>query len=156
MSPAAQPRLTHLCAAQARARHQPRHEQSGGRRPRPTAAKKKAAKKRTSESSEKEPRPPGAPLPDFVPPSLATLRTKAPSGAGWVHEIKFDGYRYPGPGPYHGNVRLCTRKGSDWTSKFPDVAAAVAELSARTALVDGEVVILDAAAFRVFRDCRPR
>ena len=120
-----------------------------GRRPRPTAAKKKAAKKRTSESSEKEPRPPGAPLPDFVPPSLATLRTKAPSGAGWVHEIKFDGYRIQARLD-HGNVRLLTRKGLDWTSKFPNVAAAVAELSARTALVDGEVVILDAGGVSSF------
>ena len=38
-------------------------------------------------------RPHGAPLPKFVPPSLATLRATAPSGEGWVHEIKFDGYR---------------------------------------------------------------
>jgi bifunctional non-homologous end joining protein LigD len=118
-------------------------------RPRPSAAEKKTAKKRTSKSSEKEPRPHGAPLPDFVPPSLATLRATAPSGEGWLHEIKFDGYRIQARLD-RGNVRLLTRKGLDWTSKFPNVAAAVAKLPAHTALVDGEVVIEDAGGVSIF------
>ena len=84
-----------------------------------------------------------------MPPSLATLRTTAPSGAGWVHEIKFDGYRIQARLD-RGKVRLLTRKGLDWTSKFPNVAAAVAELPARTALIDGEVVILDAGGVSSF------
>ena len=71
-------------------------------------------------------------MPDFVPPSLATLRTAAPSGVGWVHEIKFDGYRIQARLD-HGGVRLLTRKGLDWTSKFPNVAAAVAKLPAALA-----------------------
>ncbi len=44
-------------------------------------------------SNERTGQPRGAPLPEFVPPSLATLRASAPSGEDWVHEIKFDGYR---------------------------------------------------------------
>ena len=131
------------------AKTSPKTSPQSGRRPRPSAGKKKTAKKRTSKSSEKEPRPQGGPLPDFVPPSLATLRTKAPSGAGWVHEIKFDGYRIQARLD-RGKVRLLTRKGLDWTGKFPNVAAAVAELSARTALIDGEVVILDAGGVSSF------
>ena len=35
----------------------------------------------------------GTPLPDFIPPSLATLRAQPPDGPGWIHEVKFDGYR---------------------------------------------------------------
>jgi bifunctional non-homologous end joining protein LigD len=101
-----------------------------------------SAKKSTRKSKEKESRPHGAPLPDFVPPSLATLRATAPSGEGWVHEIKFDGYRIQARLD-HGDVRLLTRKGLNWTSKFPNVAVAVADLSARTALIDGEVVVED-------------
>ena len=101
-----------------------------------------SAKKSTRKSKEKESRPHGAPLPDFVPPSLATLRATAPSGGGWVHEIKFDGYRIQARLD-HGDGRLLTRKGLDWTSKFPNVAAAVADLPARTALIDGEVVVED-------------
>jgi bifunctional non-homologous end joining protein LigD len=98
-----------------------------------------------SPAIEKKPRaakPPQAPLPDFIPPSLATLSTAPPSGSGWVHEIKFDGYRIQARLD-HGEVRLLTRKGLDWTKKFPNVADAVAKLNAKTALLDGEVVVED-------------
>jgi bifunctional non-homologous end joining protein LigD len=84
----------------------------------------------------------GAPLPSFVPPSLATLRETAPNGPQWLHEVKFDGYRIQARLD-HGAVRLLTRKGLDWTEKFPNVARAVAALPAKTALIDGEIVIED-------------
>ena len=46
-----------------------------------------------------------------------------PSGPGWAHEIKFDGYRMQlridG-----GKATLLTRKGLDWSDKFPEIAAA--------------------------------
>lgn len=106
---------------------------TGARTPRRAVAKKTKAK-----TAEKKSR--GAPLPDFVPPSLATLRTVAPSGAGWVHEIKFDGYRIQARLD-HGKVRLLTRKGLDWARKFPNIAAAAAKLPAETALLDGEIVV---------------
>lgn len=81
-------------------------------------------------------------LPQFVQPSLATLRTHAPDGAGWVHEIKFDGYRIQARVD-HERVALRTRKALDWTGKFSVVANAVSKLTARTALIDGEVVAED-------------
>ncbi len=81
-------------------------------------------------------------LPDFVPPSLATLRTTAPSGPAWLHEIKFDGYRIEARLD-HGKVRLLTRNRQDWTDRFPLIAAAVASLPADTALIDGELVAED-------------
>src|SRR6476646_10605202 len=118
----------------------PKTSPQSGRRPRPSAAKKKTAKKRISKSSEKEPRPHGAPLPDFVPPSLATLRAAAPSGEGWLHEIKFDGYRIQARLD-RGKVQLLTRKGLDWTGKFPTIAEAIAELPVKSALIDGELVV---------------
>src|SRR5262249_57451187 len=64
--------------------------QQRARSPRGAAASKKSRK---DSAKDRERRPPGARLPDFVPPSLATLRATAPSGTGWAHEIKFDGYR---------------------------------------------------------------
>jgi len=64
--------------------------QQRARSPRGAAASKKS---RNDSAKDKERRPGGARLPDFVPPSLATLRATAPSGTGWAHEIKFDGYR---------------------------------------------------------------
>jgi bifunctional non-homologous end joining protein LigD len=81
-------------------------------------------------------------LPGFVPPSLATLHSTAPSGDEWLHEIKFDGYRIEARFD-RGRVRLLTRKGLDWTHRFKPIADAVAALKADTALIDGEVVSED-------------
>jgi bifunctional non-homologous end joining protein LigD len=88
-------------------------------------------------------------LPAFVPPSLATLREEPPTGESWVHEIKFDGYRIQAR-LEQGKVRLLTRKGLDWTGKFPNIAAAVRELPVRDALIDGEVVVEDASGISSF------
>lgn len=100
--------------------------------PRKTKAKARAKKSKSSDAR----------LPKFVPPSLASLRATAPGAQGWVHEIKFDGYRMQARFD-HGTVQLKTRKGLDWTARFPNVAAAVAELPADTALIDGEIVVED-------------
>ena len=59
-----------------------------------------------------------------------------------MHEIKFDGYRIQARLD-HGKVKLLTRKGLDWTEKFPNIAADVARLPADTALIDGEIVVED-------------
>ncbi len=81
-------------------------------------------------------------LPRFRPPQLATQTEKAPSGEQWAHEIKFDGYRLisavAGAGP-----KLFTRSGLDWTAKFKSLAEALAALEVNSALLDGEVVVLD-------------
>ena len=116
------------------------------RSPRRPASTKKS---KSNKESKKESKGGSAPLPEFVPPSLATLRTAAPNGPGWIHEIKFDGYRIQARLD-HGDVRLLTRKGLDWTSKFPNVAAAVAKLPAETALIDGEIVVEDERGVSVF------
>jgi bifunctional non-homologous end joining protein LigD len=81
-----------------------------------------------------------AALPAFVEPCLATLSETAPESANWVHEIKFDGYRLQARID-NGKVKLLTRRGLDWTKKFPTVCAALSKLPAKTALIDGEVVV---------------
>jgi bifunctional non-homologous end joining protein LigD len=81
-------------------------------------------------------------LPDFVAPSLATLRDAAPNGAEWLHEIKFDGYRIEARLD-RGKVELLTRKKLDWTARFSRIADAVAALPAESALLDGELVVED-------------
>jgi bifunctional non-homologous end joining protein LigD len=113
--------------------------QSARKTPRAAAAKKSRAVKKAKSKKKSKARDP---LPDFVPPALATLRTVAPSGPGWIHEIKFDGYRIQARLD-HGEVRLLTRKGLDWKAKFPNIADAVAALPAETALLDGEIVVED-------------
>ena len=65
-------------------------------------------------------------LPRFVEPQLAQLVEQPPSGAGWVHEVKFDGYRIQ-LRVEKGKARLLTRKGLDWTQKFSAIAKAAAK-----------------------------
>src|SRR5215471_13016696 len=82
--------------------------------------------------------PTTAPLPDRVAPQLTQLVDAAPDGDGWLHEIKYDGYRMHARLD-HGVVKLLTRTGLDWTHKYPAIAKAVAELGARQAYLDGEL-----------------
>ena len=82
-------------------------------------------------------------MPDFVAPQLATLSDKPPEGEQWFHELKFDGYRmlcHVSP----GQVRFWSRNRKDWTHKFPNLGRAVKSFPAKTAILDGEVVALDA------------
>ncbi|CAL79487.1 putative ATP-dependent DNA ligase [Bradyrhizobium sp. ORS 278] len=79
-------------------------------------------------------------LPDFVPPELCTSVAQPPSGEGWAHEIKFDGYRVQ-IRVEDGQAALKTRKGLDWTAKFGVIAEAAAKLP--DAIIDGEIVALD-------------
>jgi len=75
---------------------------------------------------------PGAkpvPVPGFIEPCLASLRDKVPSGRGFVHELKLDGYRVQAH-LQDGRVTLYTRTGLDWTKRFPTIAADVARLPA--------------------------
>jgi hypothetical protein len=80
----------------------------------------------------------GAALPQWIRPQLTQLVQAAPDGDQWLHEIKYDGFRMHARLD-RGEVRLLTRNGLDWTSKYPQIAAAVAALSARQAYLDGEL-----------------
>ncbi|HEX9072756.1 MAG TPA: DNA ligase D, partial [Pseudolabrys sp.] len=103
----------------------------------------KSSKENMRLASSKDDPPAGArhaALPVFVAPCLATLSDKSPDSDKWVHEIKFDGYRIQARLD-RGKVKLLTRKGLDWTKKFPTIADAVAKLPVRSALIDGEVVV---------------
>src|SRR5437762_561293 len=81
------------------------------------------------------------PMPRVLRPQLATLVTEAPEGDGWLHELKFDGYRILGR-VQDGRARLISRNGNDWTANFPSLAAALEALPLSQALVDGEVAVL--------------
>ena len=82
-----------------------------------------------------------APLPATVKAQLATLVDEPPTGDDWLHEMKFDGYRILAR-LHGGQARLMSRNGKDWTGQFPTVAAAVAALPVRNALLDGEVAVV--------------
>src|SRR5581483_5521638 len=82
-----------------------------------------------------------AALADFYSPELATLVDRVPSGNEWLHEIKFDGYRILARID-RGRVKLFTREAHDWTARFENCAAALAQLPVRQAFLDGEIAAL--------------
>jgi bifunctional non-homologous end joining protein LigD len=57
---------------------------------------------------------------------------KAPDGPDWLHEIKFDGYRMHARLDA-GRVQILTRRGNDWTEKYPTIAKAIGGLPAQNA-----------------------
>ena len=78
-------------------------------------------------------------MPGFIRPQLATLKSKAPKGEQWLHEIKYDGYRVQ----VHlnrGRMQVFTRNGLDWTKRFTEIAGALAIPG--EAIIDGEVVVV--------------
>jgi bifunctional non-homologous end joining protein LigD len=80
-----------------------------------------------------------ASYPGFIEPALASSVERVPSGERWVHEIKFDGYRFS----LHianESVRVFTRRGNDWTNRFRKIANEAFLISAGSAIIDGEVV----------------
>jgi DNA ligase D-like protein (predicted ligase) len=80
--------------------------------------------------------------PDFIPPMLPRLVDAPPAADDWLHEIKHDGYRLHAR-VVKGKPQLLTRRGNDWTGKYPGVARAIASLPADNAYIDGEVGVVD-------------
>jgi bifunctional non-homologous end joining protein LigD len=78
-------------------------------------------------------------IPARVELQLARLKSHAPDGPEWLHEIKFDGYRLLAK-IEKGKVALITRGKKDWTKRFSEVAAELASLGITSAWLDGEVV----------------
>jgi bifunctional non-homologous end joining protein LigD len=63
---------------------------------------------------------------------------REPTGPGWVHEIKHDGYRLLARRREGASVQLFTRKANKWTERFPTIAAAAAMLKTESFTIDGE------------------
>jgi bifunctional non-homologous end joining protein LigD len=82
-------------------------------------------------------------IPFIAEPMLATLVAKPFDEPGWIYEEKYDGYRILAYKEAE-KVKLVSRNDKDRTADYPEIARAVARLSARTLLLDGEVVVFDA------------
>ena len=91
----------------------------------------------------------------FVPPCLPTKSAIPPSGSNWIHEIKHDGYRLMARRDSVG-IRLITRRGNDWSDRFPLIVEAVNQLRVRSVLIDGEVVCCDERGLARFDVLRRR
>lgn len=85
---------------------------------------------------------PDARLPKFVSPQLATLVDAPPNGSGWLHEIKYDGYRAI-TAIAGGEVKIYTRNALDWTERYQPLVPALSRLPCDSALLDGEIVVAD-------------
>src|SRR5688572_13838510 len=85
-----------------------------------------------------------AAMPEFIQPQLATLDDKPPAGDTWSHELKLDGYRLLCHLD-HGHVRGWSRNRRDWTAEFPALGKAVNALRWKSAILDGELVAVDAS-----------
>lgn len=79
-------------------------------------------------------------MPVFIAPQLCEKVARPPAGDDWQHEIKFDGYRIQ-VRVAGGSVTLKTRKGLDWTAKYPGIADAASALP--DCIIDGEICALD-------------
>ena len=124
------------------------------------SAKKSAATAVPADYSARLSASPKESLPPFIPPQLAVQAKAPPAGPEWLHELKLDGYRMQarigvstkskskGGRP----VVLFTRSGLDWTPRMKQVAASLAQLPVESAVLDGEVVVLDAAGLSSFAE----
>ena len=78
----------------------------------------------------------------FIPFEIPTAVREPPVGDEWIHEVKFDGYRTQLVID-NGKVNAFSRRGFDWTDRYPGVIAAAKELPVKSAILDGEAVIMD-------------
>jgi ATP-dependent DNA ligase len=89
----------------------------------------------------------------FIPPQLATLVDEPPTGSGWIHEVKHDGYRtclvVNGD-----DSRAYTRNGYDWTKRYRPIVAAAQRLPCRNAVLDGEMIVQDETGLSDFAALR--
>jgi bifunctional non-homologous end joining protein LigD len=90
-------------------------------------------------------------LPTFISPELAQPAGNPPKAAGWVHELKLDGYRIQ-VRKDEARVRLLTRTGLDWTHRMRPIAQQIKEIPAASAILDGEVVVLGEYGLSSFAD----
>jgi bifunctional non-homologous end joining protein LigD len=86
---------------------------------------------------------------DFIEPCLPRSANSPPTGPKWIHEIKHDGYRIMAQRA-DGRVRLLTRKGINFASRFPQVVAALTVLPVRSCLIDGETAVYNESGLAVF------
>ena len=85
----------------------------------------------------------------FVPPCIPTRAAKPPTGPDWVHEIKHDGYRLQVRRD-GDRVRLFTRRGFDWSARYPAIAGTAVQLRARSFALDGEAVVCGPDGVAIF------
>lgn len=80
--------------------------------------------------------------PGFIEPQLPRLVTQVPAGGEWIHEMKLDGYRMQAH-LKDDMAKFFTRRGLNWSKKFPTLLKGIETLPVRDAIFDGEIVAFD-------------
>ena len=84
---------------------------------------------------------------------------RPPQGVDWIHEPNWDGFRFQiikdGAG-----VRLYFKSGAEYTDRLPGMVAAFASMPTESAILDGDLVLIDpvgaAHFYRLMREMRTR
>ena len=79
----------------------------------------------------------------FILPCSLIRAKEVPADDGWLHEVKFDGYRVQAH-KIGSRVVIYSPNGHDFTDRFPSIAQLLQELPAKVAVLDGEVVASNA------------
>jgi bifunctional non-homologous end joining protein LigD len=122
------------------------------------STKKKASKKAAAQASFDPSKLPGAkaaPMPGSVEPMLASAADRPPEGSNWVYEIKWDGVRaicYV----EEGRIRMLSRNGNSFDRQFPELSVVPHHIAADTAILDGEIAVLDEEGRSRFGLIQPR
>ncbi len=96
-------------------------------------------------------------LPAVIEPCLPSPGEQPPTGPDWVHEIKHDGYRLMARrDALSVGIRLLTKNGHDWASRYPLILQAVRRLKVRSCLIDGEAVCCNERGVSSFDKLRHR
>jgi bifunctional non-homologous end joining protein LigD len=86
---------------------------------------------------------------------LPTKGNAVPSGPDWLHEVKYDGYRLRLERDAD-RVRLITRGGYNWTSRYQWIVEAARKVRQRQFVLDGEAVVLGIARISDFNALHSR
>jgi bifunctional non-homologous end joining protein LigD len=82
-------------------------------------------------------------------PCLPRTAKKPPTGPGWIHEIKHDGFRIVAQ-KRGDRIRLITRNGYDFTDRYPSIVDAIRSLPGTSCVIDGEAIVVDQNGLSVF------
>jgi len=91
----------------------------------------------------------------FVALCQPSSAPKPPTGDGWLHEIKHDGFRLMA-WRADDRIRLFSRNGNDWSGRYPLVFATMHGLRVRSCLIDGEIVVTRSDGVSCFERLRSR
>ena len=124
-------------------------------------ARKNAGKKRTGQKSDEgfaTRSLPGAkqgPMPQSLTPMMAFAETQPPAGNEWLYEVKWDGVRAI-CFIENGAVRIISRNGNSFDRQYPELSVLPHYIQAATAIVDGEIAVLDEEGKPRFELIQPR